>query len=64
MHLLDHKKILLERSFLDFFKDKIINEIIKESFEKVSSSLRIEKEKIKEIVEKLKRYLEETNVGV
>jgi len=45
-------------------KDKIINEIIKESFEKVSSSLRIEKEKIKEIAEKLKRYLKETKVGV
>ena len=45
-------------------KDKIINEIIKESFEKVSSSLKIEKEKIKEIIGKLKRYLEETKVGV
>jgi hypothetical protein len=45
-------------------KDKIINEIIKESFGKVSSFLKIEKEKIKEIVGELKRYLKETDVGV
>jgi hypothetical protein len=44
-------------------KDKIINEIIKESFEKVLSFLKIKKEKIEEIVRKL-RYLKETKVGV
>jgi hypothetical protein len=60
LELFDESKI----EIVEKIKGKIIDEIIKESFEKILNFLRIEKEKIEEIVRKLKRYLEETRVQV